>query len=150
VVLKAYDPRRGAALEREVRLLREAGPHPGLVRLEAVVQASGATHLVLEACGGGTLIEAIANNGGRLPERVAARRIVGPLLRALAHLHSRGIVHRCACGMYGGGRRMVVGRGPRGWGIAGPGENMLDWTGLDWDGMGWAGLGWAGRRSASL
>ncbi|KIZ00183.1 hypothetical protein MNEG_7778 [Monoraphidium neglectum] len=94
VVLKAYDPRRGAALEREVRLLREAGPHPGLVRLEAVVQASGATHLVLEACGGGTLIEAIANNGGRLPERVAARRIVGPLLRTLAHLHSRGIVHR--------------------------------------------------------
>jgi len=58
-------------------------------------EAQDATHLVLEASGGGTLIEAIANSGGRLPERVAARRIVAPLLRALAHLHVRGIVHRC-------------------------------------------------------
>jgi len=97
VVLKHYDPRRSAACDREVRLLADAGQHPGLVRLEALVEAPGAVPhlLVLEACGGGTLIEAIANSGGRLPERVAARRIVAPLLRALAHLHARGIVHRC-------------------------------------------------------
>jgi serine/threonine protein kinase len=79
-----------------VRLARGAGHHPGLVRLEAAADGPAPPHLlVLEACGGGTLIEAIANSGGRLPERVAVRRVVAPLLRALAHLHSRGIVHRC-------------------------------------------------------
>lgn len=49
---------------------------------------------MLEAGTGGTLIEAIANSGGRLGEEVAACRVVGPLLRALAHLHGCGIVHR--------------------------------------------------------
>ena len=49
---------------------------------------------MLEACAGGTLIEAIAGGGGRLPERVVARRVAAPLLRALAHLHGRGVVHR--------------------------------------------------------
>lgn len=60
------------------------------------LQDSEATYLVLEACGGGTLIEAIANSGGRLAERVAARLIAMPLLRALVYLHARGVVHRCS------------------------------------------------------
>jgi serine/threonine protein kinase len=63
-------------------------------RPPSLAQAPDATYLVLEAGTGGTLIEAVANSGGRLPEEVAARRVVAPLLRALAHLHSRGIVHR--------------------------------------------------------
>lgn len=45
-------------------------------------------------CAGGTLIEAIANSGGKLPERQVAIKIALPLLTALARLHSRGIVHR--------------------------------------------------------
>ncbi|GBF90109.1 hypothetical protein Rsub_02817 [Raphidocelis subcapitata] len=99
IVLKAYpraqrNPTRAAALEREQDMLRAAGGHPGIVAMERVLEAPDATYLVLEAGTGGTLIEAVANNGGRLPERVAARRVVAPLLRALAHLHSRGIVHR--------------------------------------------------------
>ena len=126
VVVKSYHPRRRAALERALALLcSPAARHPGVVRLEAVLDAElrplalpgvGASaggndgssiggggggggggapaHLVLEACGGGTLIEAIANSGGRLAERVAARRVVAPLLRALAHLHAAGVVHR--------------------------------------------------------
>jgi len=99
VVLKAYmraqrNPTRAAALEREQDMLRVAGTHPGVVGLERVLENSDATYLVLEAGTGGTLIEAIANSGGRLPEQVAARRITAPLLRALAHLHAHGIVHR--------------------------------------------------------
>lgn len=43
---------------------------------------------------GGTLIEAIANNGGKLPERQVAIKVALPLLSALRQLHSAGVVHR--------------------------------------------------------
>ncbi len=104
VVVKVYDPRRGAAHQQhETAMLRTAGPHPCVLR---VVEGAGAADdhtdgpppaplLVLESCCGGTLIEAMANSGGRLSERVAARKIATPLLKGLAHLHARGIVHRC-------------------------------------------------------
>jgi hypothetical protein len=45
---------------------------------------------------GGTLIEAIANSGGKLPERQVAMKVALPMLNALKHLHTTGIVHRCA------------------------------------------------------
>lgn len=64
-------------------------------------QNADATYLVLDAGTGGTLMELIANSGGRLPDHIAARKVALPLLRALAHLHARGIVHRWAAG---GGR----------------------------------------------
>jgi hypothetical protein len=101
-----------------VAVLGDAGPHPGLVRVEGVVDGPRGQALVLEACSGGTLIEAVANSGGRLPERVAARRVVAPLLRALAHLHAKGIVHRCAAHR-GAVRRSAAGRGG-GWPGEGP------------------------------
>lgn len=43
---------------------------------------------------GGTLIEAIANAGGKLPERQVAIKVALPLLNALKQLHTTGIVHR--------------------------------------------------------
>lgn len=43
---------------------------------------------------GGTLIEAIANSGGKLPERQVAIKVALPLLTALKQLHASGIVHR--------------------------------------------------------
>jgi hypothetical protein len=52
---------------------------------------------------GGTLIEAMANSGGRLPERQVAIKVALPLLTALQQLHSTGIVHRCAAGSVVGG-----------------------------------------------
>lgn len=45
-------------------------------------------------CTGGTLIEAIANAGGKLPERQVAMKVALPLLNALRQLHTTGIVHR--------------------------------------------------------
>jgi hypothetical protein len=42
------------------------------------------------------LIEAIANSGGKLPERQVAMKVALPMLNALKHLHTTGIVHRCA------------------------------------------------------
>jgi serine/threonine protein kinase len=46
------------------------------------------------AAAGGTLIEAIANAGGKLPERQVAIKVALPVLTALAQLHSAGICHR--------------------------------------------------------
>jgi serine/threonine protein kinase len=114
VVLKAYaragrNPVRAAALEREQEMLHAAGAAgagAGVVGLERVLEAPDATYLVLEAGTTGTLIEAVANSGGRLPERAAAARVVAPLLRALAALHARGIVHRCVRGGVGQGRKV--------------------------------------------
>jgi hypothetical protein len=49
---------------------------------------------LLSARAGGTLIEAIANAGGRLPERQVAIKVALPLISALKQLHTTGIVHR--------------------------------------------------------
>jgi hypothetical protein len=40
------------------------------------------------------LIEAIANAGGKLPERQVAIKVAVPLISALKQLHTTGIVHR--------------------------------------------------------
>lgn len=40
------------ALERDVRLLRLAGTHPSVVRLERVLDYEDGTYVVLEACNG--------------------------------------------------------------------------------------------------
>jgi len=110
VVIKQYDARRIAARNNEVAVLRalaagQQGDAAGLLlHIQGGVEESAALRsvVVLESCSGGTLIEAIANSGGRLSEQVAARRITAPLLRALAHLHTRGIVHRWVFGLVSG------------------------------------------------
>lgn len=103
VVLKAYEsarltPTKRTNLERHVRCLRAAmcvlGPQGGAVLLERTVENPGGTYLVLQACNGGTLIEAIANAGGKLPERQVAIKVALPALTALAQLHGTGLVHR--------------------------------------------------------
>jgi serine/threonine protein kinase len=50
--------------------------------------------LLLRLIAGGTLIEAIANAGGKLPERQVAIKVALPVLTALAQLHATGICHR--------------------------------------------------------
>ena len=65
--------------------------------LSNAVILTGALHRVCalpRLLAGGTLIEAIANAGGKLPERQAAVKVALPLLTALHALHSAGIMHR--------------------------------------------------------
>eukprot|EP00879_Flechtneria_rotunda_P006937 GHRR01007284.1.p1 GENE.GHRR01007284.1~~GHRR01007284.1.p1 ORF type:complete len:612 (+),score=201.29 GHRR01007284.1:621-2456(+) len=103
VVLKAYDtsrlsPAKRATLDRHICTLRAAmthvGPNGGVVALVRVVENPGCTYLVMQACNGGTLIEAIANGSGKLPERQVAIKVALPMLKTLSQLHQHGIVHR--------------------------------------------------------
>jgi serine/threonine protein kinase len=50
--------------------------------------------LLLAAAAGGTLIEAVANAGSRLPERQVAIKVALPVLTALSRMHAAGICHR--------------------------------------------------------
>lgn len=50
--------------------------------------------MVQEYMRGGTLARVREELGGRLSEFQAMHLVLVPLLRALAHLHARGIVHR--------------------------------------------------------
>ncbi|TVT98913.1 hypothetical protein EJB05_55726, partial [Eragrostis curvula] len=57
-----------------------------------VAAAGGSYHLFLEYAPGGSLADEVARNGGRLEER-AVRAFAADVLRGLAYLHGRSIVH---------------------------------------------------------
>ncbi|WVZ69153.1 hypothetical protein U9M48_017988 [Paspalum notatum var. saurae] len=82
-----------AALRREQRVLSGlASPH--VVRCVGGAEAAdGSYRLVLEYAPGGSLADAVARNGGAgLGER-AARAYAADVLRGLAYLHARAVVH---------------------------------------------------------
>lgn len=63
---------------------------------------------------GCTLIELMANNGGRITEALCLQQVARPVLQAIAGLHALGIVHRhlkpehIVCGGRGGGSSKLV------------------------------------------
>jgi serine/threonine protein kinase len=78
---------------REVEMLRAAGRHRSIVRLEGAYKTPEGYLLFLELARGGELFERIlARRGSSFPEGQAAR-IMAEVLIAVAHLHKRGIVH---------------------------------------------------------
>jgi hypothetical protein len=66
--------------------------HPHIIRVFAFGESGGHPYLAMEFVPGGTLAERI-RQGGPLPAR-AATELVAKLAGAVAHAHSRGIVHR--------------------------------------------------------
>ncbi|GFR40827.1 hypothetical protein Agub_g1302 [Astrephomene gubernaculifera] len=99
VVMKTvYKSRLSAAmrtkLESEVQHLRTLAGVPGVVQYLNHFEDDECFYIVLERCPGLTLIELIANCGGRLPEHVLVPYILIPLTLLLADLHRRGVVHR--------------------------------------------------------
>ncbi|GJP40669.1 hypothetical protein CLOM_g324 [Closterium sp. NIES-68] len=79
-------------VRREVRLLRQAMGHPGIMRLHAVFEDDRDVHLVTELCDGGDLFDEIARRG-RFSERDAAQ-VFMQVASAVAFCHSRGVMHR--------------------------------------------------------
>ncbi len=85
----ADDPELRERFEREASALARL-EHPNVVRLYDVLESDGQTVLVLELVDGVALDTLIA---GRL-DWGAARRYCAPVAAALAHAHTRGVVHR--------------------------------------------------------
>ncbi|PNW73868.1 hypothetical protein CHLRE_13g576100v5 [Chlamydomonas reinhardtii] len=68
--------------------------HDSMVHLIGAFQDGNKLVMVQEYMRGGTLARVREELGGRLSEFQAMHLVLVPLLRALAHLHARGIVHR--------------------------------------------------------
>ncbi|PNW85774.1 hypothetical protein CHLRE_03g205950v5 [Chlamydomonas reinhardtii] len=99
VVLKTFFKARlsssaRAKLDAEVTHLRSLCGVPGVVKYVAHFEDDDSFHIVLERCPGTTLIELVANSGGRLAEAALVCDVLIPLTVLLADLHRRGVVHR--------------------------------------------------------
>mmetsp|Transcript_4710 Transcript_4710/g.8152 ORF Transcript_4710/g.8152 Transcript_4710/m.8152 type:complete len:461 (-) Transcript_4710:1343-2725(-) len=99
VVVKAYSKLnlttiRQDKMNHELEVLQSAAACQGIVKILAHIDDKTHLYLVLEAIPGHTLIELMANNGGRIAESRCVIEVVYPLLQALAALHGLGVVHR--------------------------------------------------------
>ena len=86
----ADDPELRERFEREAAALARL-EHPNVVRLYDVLENDGQTVLVLELVDGVSLDRLIA---GRSLDWDETRRYGAPVAAALAHAHTRGVVHR--------------------------------------------------------
>ena len=89
VAIKLYDGKADIFpdLKKEACVLAQLD-HPNIVRLFEVVKNGPNRSLVLELCTGGPLL-------GRMPfKENEASHVMRQVLSAVAHMHSKGIVHR--------------------------------------------------------
>ncbi|KAI9004964.1 kinase-like domain-containing protein [Hyaloraphidium curvatum] len=77
----------------ELDALAAVAGHPNVVALLGAFDAGDHTYIVLEHIDGTELFHAVARAGGKLPEP-AVRAVLRQVLAALAHVHSRGWLHR--------------------------------------------------------
>ena len=78
-------------LQQEIASLRRV-QHPNCVRLKRIEQTPSCTFLVMDLCSGGELFEKIKRKGP-MPE-TSAKKVALSLLKAVAHLHENGLMHR--------------------------------------------------------
>lgn len=102
--VKIIDTRRfrlGTSFRREnvldeVRIMRALSPGPGIIGVHEVYEGLfnnfEALMIVMDRAPGGELFDSIINRGNF--SEAQARWVLWQLLRALEHLHSRGVVHR--------------------------------------------------------
>jgi calcium-dependent protein kinase len=83
--------RNPASLIAEVEFLREC-EHANIVKLLDVYENTASVYLVTELCTGGELYDRISRRG-RLSD-LEASSLSGQMLRAVKHMHSRGVCHR--------------------------------------------------------
>jgi 5'-AMP-activated protein kinase, catalytic alpha subunit len=86
------DPKDRDRVDRECRVLRNLSNHVAIVRVLQCVETPDVLYLVMENCGGGSLLDHVRNSR-RLPEDEACL-ILQQMLHALQFCHARDIVHR--------------------------------------------------------
>lgn len=67
--------------------------HPNIVKLFDQGHSEGLPYFIMEYCEGGSLMDFIQQQGGKVPLKVA-QPIMLAALEGLAHAHQQGIVHR--------------------------------------------------------
>ncbi|CAM9387977.1 unnamed protein product [Sphacelaria rigidula] len=75
----------------EIEAHRQAGKHPNIVGLKGVFAAEDCWYIVMEFASGGELYEHLTSNAEL--EQWEARDLLREIAEAVAHLHSRGVVH---------------------------------------------------------
>jgi len=98
VALKMYKKRKLGLLnvrqvEREIQIHSRIG-HDNIILLYGAFEDENCIYLVLQYASGGDLFDELRRRGGRMKEQEAVRLVLVPFMKALAHLHRRGIVHR--------------------------------------------------------
>jgi len=88
----ARDRIKVTSIQREFAVMEAMGMHPGIVGYYGCYKTEDKVVFVLELMNGGELFERLVHKGAytEAEARPAFRRVA----RALAYLHSRGIVHR--------------------------------------------------------
>ncbi|GAX81516.1 hypothetical protein CEUSTIGMA_g8944.t1 [Chlamydomonas eustigma] len=99
VIIKAFGLHRMTAsqrerIHRELDILRASENVPHVVRLLGTAEDDDNVYTVLEICPGCTLIEYMADQGGRISESRCASSVARPILEAVSGLHALGVVHR--------------------------------------------------------
>ena len=95
-----YEGEKGAAFERmkqqyieEGRVLAVLGEQPGVVNIYTFIEENNTAYLVMDFVEGQSLDAYVKSHGGQLSvsETLAIMR---PVIRALAGVHKRGVIHR--------------------------------------------------------
>ncbi|KAH6768460.1 phosphoenolpyruvate carboxylase kinase 1 [Perilla frutescens var. frutescens] len=79
-------------LRNEAKLMQVVSGHPNVVGFFDVYEDDEFLHVVLEYCGGGDLFERISTRP--VFAESEARRVMLPLMEAIAHCHHHGVAHR--------------------------------------------------------
>lgn len=90
--MRLKDPKDRDRVDRECRVLRNVSNHVAIVRVLQCVETPSALYLVMEHCGGGSLLDHVRTQK-RLEEEEASL-LLQQLLHALQFCHARDIVHR--------------------------------------------------------
>ncbi|KAJ6843486.1 serine/threonine-protein kinase PEPKR2 [Iris pallida] len=80
------------SVHREVEIMQHLSGHPNVVALKAVYEDAESFHLVMELCGGGRLLDQMAEEG-RYSEHKAAN-LIKELASVIKYCHEMGVVHR--------------------------------------------------------
>lgn len=98
VAIKMYRRNRLSDMER-FQLAREITIHtrllhPFIVSLYAAWKDAKYVYLAMEWAPAGNLLDLLVERRGKLAEEEAVKKVIRPLISALAYLHAQGLIHR--------------------------------------------------------